>query len=391
MKPAVIQGSRPRSRSEWPIRGGILLAWFIVLCFVPDPRPLGAPEWSVHAARALTGTTEPTARALATLVLRAFGFGVIGVLASLALSSAPVRRAAPIALVAAPSLAVVSQWINHGHFPITMQIQLAVASAVVGALVGLAIRRSLIAVGTLVVVVAGLYLWGTSTRVSDDLDFAARVTGQHLLAKANEIPSGDDGFSALLQSAFSFAEDNSHRTGAVFPNAAAILALGVILGEERVATAARRRIEPDRLVEIDALRRRITLRGRNDLARHFWVSAALVVLADRSRSKAVGVGKELMDATPGGSGFSFVDLAANLAGIRFAEIATRSQESAHEMQMRVMRGMQSSDFSPDIDDLPEGLTRDQFQAEFGGLGGAETRRIVEEIQRRLDASAGLAR
>ena len=391
MKPVLVPRSGLRAGPERLIHGGMLLAWFLVLCFVPDPRPLGAPEWSVDAVRALTGVTEPAARALATLVLRAFGFGVIGALAALALSSAPIRRAAPIALVVAPSLAVVSQWINHGHFPITLQMQLAVASAVVGALVGLAIRRSLIAVGTLVVVVAGLYLWGTSTRVSDDLDFAARVTGQHLLAKANEIPSGDDGFSALLQSAFSFAEDNSHRTGAVFPNAAAILALGVVLGEDRVATVARRSIAADRLVEIDALRTRITLRGRNDLARHFWVSAALVVLTDRSRSKSVGIGKELMDATPGGSGFSFVDLAANLAGIRFAGIATRSQESAHEMQMRILRGMPGSDLLPGVDDLPEGLSRDRFQAEFGGLGGAEARRIVAEIERRLDASPGLAR
>ncbi|MCF7963903.1 MAG: hypothetical protein K9M08_24440, partial [Pirellula sp.] len=102
-------------------------------------------------------------------------------------------------------------------------------------------------------------------------------------------------------------------------------------------------------------------------------------------------GKELMDSMPDGSGFSFVDLAANLAGIRFAEIATTSKESAIDLQMRIIQGLQSSDFCPDIDDLPEGIGRDQFHTEFGGLGGLETRRLVEEIRGRLDASPGLMR
>ena len=367
--------------------GLALFAWFVALCIIPDPRPLGSPEWSVRAVRGLVGLAEPMARALATLILRAAGFGVLGILISLVLSSARIVWAAPIVVLFATFLAVVSQWINHGHFPIAMQIQLAVVSVVIGTLVGYSIQRSLIAI----VFAGGLFVWGTSTGISDDLDDAARITGQHLLAKANEIPNGDDGFTAILQAAFSFAEDNSHRTDAVFANQAAILALGVILGEERVAAVASRRIDLDRMAEINAIRARITLRGRNDLARHFWVSAALVILADPRRSKVVGVGKELMDSMPDGSGFSFVDLAANLAGIRFAEIATTSKESAIDLQMRIIQGLQSSDFCPDIDDLPEGIGRDQFHTEFGGLGGLETRRIVEEIRGRLDASPGLMR
>ena len=374
--------------------GLALFAWFVALCIFPDPRPLGAPEWSVRAVRGLGGLgglAEPMARALATLILRAAGFGVLGILISLVLSSARIVWAAPIVVLFATFLAVVSQWINHGHFPIAMQIQLAVVSVVIGTLVGDSIQRSLIAIVALIVFAGGLFVWGTSTGISDDLDDAARITGQHLLAKANEIPNGDDGFTAILQAAFSFAEDNSHRTDAVFANQAAILALGVILGEERVAAVASRRIDLDRMAEINAIRARITLRGRNDLARHFWVSAALVILADPRRSKVVGVGKELMDSMPDGSGFSFVDLAANLAGIRFAEIATTSKESAIDLQMRIIQGLQSSDFCPDIDDLPEGIGRDQFHTEFGGLGGLETRRIVEEIRGRLDASPGLMR
>ena len=130
-----------------------MFAWFVALCIFPDPRPLGSPEWSVRAVRGLGGLAEPMARALATLILRAAGFGVLGILISLVLSSARIVWAAPIVVLFATFLAVVSQWINHGHFPIAMQIQLAVVSVVIGTLVGDSIQRSLIAIVALIVFV----------------------------------------------------------------------------------------------------------------------------------------------------------------------------------------------------------------------------------------------
>lgn len=70
-----------------------------------------------------------------------------------------------------------------------------------------------------------------------DLEAAARSTGHHVLATAGEVPNGDDGFVELAKSAFPYAEDNSHATDAVLPNQAtsAVLTLGIILGEERLA------------------------------------------------------------------------------------------------------------------------------------------------------------
>ena len=107
----------------------------------------------------------------------------------------------------------------------------------------------------------------------------------------------------LLRATFAFAEDNSRGTDAVFPNRAAILALSVILGEERVAEVARRPIDLGRIEEMRGVRNRVTLRGRNDLARQFWVSAGLVIVADEGRAMTIGIGKELMDSTPAGPGF----------------------------------------------------------------------------------------
>ena len=47
--------------------------------------------------------------------------------------------------------------------------------------------------------------------------------------------------------------------------------------------------------------------------------------------------------------------------------------------------MHVDDLFPDVDGLPEGISRDELQSEFGGLGGAETRRLFEVIDRRLGA------
>ena len=210
-----------------------------------------------------------------------------------------------------------------------------------------------------------------------------------MLSAADRIPDGDAGFARLLEVAFAFAEDNSHGTDPVAPNVAAILALGVILGDERVAGVARRQIDEQALPEAAALRARVTVYGRTDWSRHFWVSAALTVLGDANRSITVGLAKELMDTAPGGSGFSFSDLAADAAGGAFAVAATRDDSSARAMQRRILRGVNIEDFLPDIRDLPEGLTRDQLQAEYGGLGGEGTQRIVNEILQRLRGSAGL--
>ena len=366
---------------------GLLVLWFVVLWVGPDPRPLGAPEWAVDLA-SLLGLSEPAARAAATLVLRVGGLALLGALLMLAIGARKLGRAAAIAILLAPVLAVAALWANYGYFPITTQIQIASVSAVLGALTGLGLRRNLIAAVSVVVLTAGLFTWGTAMGIDDELDTATRAVGQHLMAAADKVPDGDAGFVMTLEIAFAFAEDNSHNTDPVQLNRAAILVLGVILGGERLADLAQRQIDESRLPEAEALRDRITAHGRQDWPRHFWVSAALTLLSDTDRSIIVGLAKEFMDAAPGGSGFSFSDLAADAAGNAFALAATQDPASARATQRRIMKGARIEDYLPDLHDLPEGIMRDQLQAEYGGLGGAGTQRVVAEINRRLAALPG---
>ncbi|MFT7632960.1 MAG: nitrogen fixation-related uncharacterized protein [Mariniblastus sp.] len=377
------------AKSMMLVWGLILAVWFLVLCFVPDPRPLAAPDWSIKLVGSATGLSEPSARAISAIGLRAIGMGLVGVLLALFLGQVKMRFAAPISIIGAGLLCIASQWINYGYFPIFSQVQLALASAILGALLGLTFRRSLVALIALVVVAGGLFLWGTSTGISDDLYQSARNTALHILENADGINKGDEGFAQLIHETFKFAEDNSHRTNAVEPNKAAILALGVILGEEKIATVAKRPINLDRKKELEAIRRRITIQGRNDLVRHFWVSAALTVLSDESRTMTVGITKELMDANPGGSGFSFVDLTADRAGTLFALGATRDAQSARAMQLSIRQGVNNADYFPKIDGLPEGISSDDFQSKYGGLRGEKTMAVVNDIQSRLATCRGL--
>ncbi len=105
---------------------------------------------------------------------------------------------------------------------------------------------------------------------------------------------------------------------------------------------------------------------------------------------SVGLTKEMMDAGPGGTGFSFVDLMADRAGVLFADAAIRNSESARRTQLRISRGVKIDDFFPEIEGLPEGLSGSVFQDEYGGLGGEKTRIVGDEIDRRLGACEGLA-
>lgn len=136
----------------------------------------------------------------------------------------------------------------------------------------------------------------------------------------------------------------------------------------------------------------LTLSGRHDLAKHFIYSSALKILADRGVSFSLGETKEMIDASTGGSGFSFADIAADRAGITFAEVASNQPQTAQLLQEFAVLGMHERDFFPSLEGLPEGLTNRQFSSLYSNTDSEIYNDLITQIDQRIRKCAilGLA-
>lgn len=183
----------------------------------------------------------------------------------------------------------------------------------------------------------------------------------------------------LLEPLFAIALARADQGDPIGENRALLTVLG--------AWATRRdigRLVPGSLPRPQAFR--LKLDGRRDFAQHFLASAALAARGDGTLADAVGLFKELSD-TDQGSGFSFADLAADRAGTRFGELATRSPEDARRLQQRLAAGISDADIMPPAKDLPEQLQADAFRQRFGQVGSPAYQGLMAEIERRIDACA----
>ena len=127
----------------------------------------------------------------------------------------------------------------------------------------------------------------------------------------------------------------------------------------------------------------VTLGGRRDLMQHFVYSAGIALATQQGIGFAAGEFKELLDSGSGGSGFSFADLAADRAGIRFVEAATAGEASARALQESMARQTGEAAFFPDVTGLPEGLGDEQFRAAYGNTASEAYTREVALIDRRI--------
>lgn len=121
-----------------------------------------------------------------------------------------------------------------------------------------------------------------------------------------------------------------------------------------------------------------TVLGRRDLAQHFVVSAYLAAAGGTELAVTTGLMKEMADAS-GGSGFSFVDMAANRAGILFAGSLLNKRVSLRA----VGDEFTVAAYMPNIDELPEGLTAAQLLAEYGPQNDDRFQRELKRIEQRL--------
>lgn len=183
-----------------------------------------------------------------------------------------------------------------------------------------------------------------------------------------------DLLSDLLSQAGKHAQANP-----VAANRALILALTAYVNGHVIQTPTEQATKP-------AIRpRQVVLHGRGDLSQHFMTSAALTLQGNDALSSLVGWYKELSDAN-GGSGFSFADMTANRAGIRFARLATESQDSARRLQAMAGDGLSTNDFMPAIQDMPEGMAESSFASSFGDRKTGQYQRMLTHIDQRIDAS-----
>ncbi len=124
---------------------------------------------------------------------------------------------------------------------------------------------------------------------------------------------------------------------------------------------------------------------RIDLAQHFIGSAAITASVNGQVAKVVGEEKELSDAQ-GGSGFSFVDLAADKAGTRFGEMATSSPENARKIQKLMSMIKDYSDFMPDPLDLPEHMDEADFKSRYQSINSPAYQEMSKLIDARISAT-----
>lgn len=125
-----------------------------------------------------------------------------------------------------------------------------------------------------------------------------------------------------------------------------------------------------------------TARGRHDILKHFVVSAALVPIVGKKEADLWGVGKELADASRlRGSGYSFADLAADRAGVRFAERVLAGNPPLESLAQH----FRVANYVPPLDGLEEGLKLADLLDRYGGQGDPRYDAEIAKIDARIDA------
>ncbi|MCB1772742.1 MAG: hypothetical protein KDI88_03935 [Gammaproteobacteria bacterium] len=179
----------------------------------------------------------------------------------------------------------------------------------------------------------------------------------------------------LLQPLFAAAADRSRTGDPMAENIALLTVLGTWSSGQNTSRLVPNAGRPRAY--------RLKLAGRRDFGQHFLTSAALAARGDSSLSDAVGLFKEIADSD-GGSGFSFTDIAADRAGTRFGEVATRSHDSAVRLQRLAAAGLRDEQLMPSVSDLPEHLDGATFRHRYGEVGSPAYRQVMDDIERRIE-------
>lgn len=371
----------PRFSPRLGIGAGVLLALAAL------PAPLLPPSGLAAAVQSSFGVGDRPAYLVAAILLHVAVYGSLGVAAALAAGPGSDRRGFFLRLALLPpmvvALALLVRSLRLGYVPVIENAIVPLGACAAGALLGLAAAhygwRGGVVAG---IAVTAVLFFAVRPGAPRELRRETQDALARLAAAAKGKRAGDERFGALLRAALQAPDAEDRRAG--------ILALGIAVGHERLARYAGMERGAPEVAAAAALRAGTTLRGREDWARHYCVSAALAAMQSPFWSDVAGSLKENVDALAHGSGFSFADLAADRAGVRLAERVAGSPTAAQQVRALLEPQFRVDEFFPDVSDLAEGLTPEQVRREYGGVGGRRYREVAREIERRLDRCAALS-
>jgi hypothetical protein len=223
-----------------------------------------------------------------------------------------------------------------------------------------------------------------------------RIKTAHYLRVLDSLPSPDDlnaqnkdtSLSYYLHKvmleakAMSAKDPQGNSNSATLENEAAIMALAIYAGHRRFST-----LFGDLSFAVDPIptvRQKPVLANRQDLSLHFIFSAAIKLLSEQGISVAVGEFKELMDRGKGGSGYSFIDLTADMAGANFAALAV-DPRTAEKIQDIMSSEANELLFFPSVEGFDEGMDKSKFRQKYTNIESREYLKVVEEIEKRMGA------
>ena len=160
----------------------------------------------------------------------------------------------------------------------------------------------------------------------------------------------------------------------------ALLALAIYCGHPRLQSFVGEAV-PDKRAWRRTACASATLGGRQDLRQHFAVSLGLKTASEAGLAFAIGEAKELLDANSGGSGFSFDDIAADRAGIEFAERMLAAKPEDWRV-ISAFLGAEETVF-PSISGLPSHMSEAEFENRFGAVDSAQYKAMLREIDTRI--------
>lgn len=388
-QPSLAQSLCPASMLPFRSPKKLVTAGLVLALILLGPVPLLPPELLVAQTQKLLGGENKIAYLVATIGFQGLYYGLVGGLTGVSLTRFGSRRArllqlalVPLALFALRSLVYL---LNSGDFPVGTNSAVAVVACFFGVAAGVALlyrqwQPLLLVTAIACALGAWIFLGGISASTRQ----ATHDRLLRLAAAVDQLPSGEQRLPAILRNLFAPLEGELTTDSRLAANRSAILALGIAVGDESFAKFARISLEPALLQQLLRARSGAALHGREDWPRHFALSAAIAVATHPFVSSASGLLKEELDSLSGGSGFSFGDLLADQAGIRFAAAATRSRESATELAQRIDLEFKPGDFFPPAEDLPEHLSAENFRQTIGLVGSPKYRQLTREIENRLN-------